>query len=638
MCLLLAVTISNGQSPLRQRINFNAENQRFEDVMLSLANAGQFSFSYNPSMLPVDSVISIKATNTPIKNILSTMLGDEMEVREQGNHLVILKTQFTEVPQATSDQDNQFHRISGYIQDRTTGKAIPNALIFDINSLKSDVTNDSGYYSLSIPVRHEVIGLSVISRGVVDTTIVLSNIDRKLTITLVPAMLKNGDLFNSGPELINERSIVKIVTPESTIQRNSGKNLLTHRTFQVSFIPKAGTNLKMSGVVANKYSLNVLAGYNGAVDRLEVGGLVNINRFYVHGAQIGGLANVVGQETRGFQMAGIFNTNLGSLSGFQVAGITNLGMDSINGVQLAGVANIPRGNVSGVQIAGVSNVAFEEVQGVQLAGVGNFSKSYIDNTQIAGVLNVGEDLGGGQIAGVMNVSYGRIEGFQLAGVLNAGRTVRSLQLAGVMNVAIDTLGGAQLAGVINFARKNQGFQLGLLNMGDSAEGFSLGLLSLYLKGYHTLELAYNETLPWSVRVKLGANRKFYNIIGLGTQGFNDGDVWGYTYGVGSALPLGVKKRNLITLELTATDLQDDDTWFEEWTVMGRLGVHYSQYLGKRLMLFAGPVWSNLFFDPNQVEDFPFILGIPPSQTLYEERSGDISVIGWLGFEVGLRLF
>ncbi len=636
LLICLAAWPLAAQNTMRQRINFTASNQRFEDVMLALAETGRFSFSYNPSLLPVDSIISIDAVDTSVRNILETMLGEEMEVRQQGNHLVILATRYTATDRPVAADKSSF-TIRGELTDARSGMKLTGATIFDSKSMQSAVTGDDGSFVMNIPVRHAVIGLSVLTHGVVDTTFVLENdMDRQIRLSVVPSRIKSGSL--AGADSINQRAIVKLVSPETGIRRSQGKILSVQRTAQVSFVPFVGTNLKMSGIVANNYSLNILGGYNGATDRMEVGGLVNIDRFYMHGLQVAGLGNAVGQDTRGVQFAGLFNTNLGNVNGVQIAGVTNLVLDSLEGVQIAGVFNVNRGITRGVQFAGVSNIALRDVDGLQMAGVINVSLKNVNKAQFAGVLNFARDVPGGQFAGVFNSSYGQVGGVQLAGVLNTGRTVRSLQLAGVMNVAIDSVNGTQMAAVFNFARKNYGFQLGLFNMGDSAAGLSVGLLNLYLRGYHKLELSTNETLPYSARIKLGANRKFYSLIGLGTQGFDTGSIWGYTFGFGSAFPVGKQKRDRISIDLTATDLQDDDTWFEEWTVMSRLGIFYSLSLGKRFSIFAGPVWSNLYYDPEKTDEFPFIYELIPDRTLYHRSVNEIRMAGWMGFEAGLRFF
>ncbi|MEJ2005997.1 MAG: hypothetical protein P8X57_13780, partial [Cyclobacteriaceae bacterium] len=294
-----------------------------------------------------------------------------------------------------------------------------------------------------------------------------------------------------------------------------------------------------------------------------------------------------------------------------------------------------QGRTDGIQIAGVSNVALKNVDGVQLSGVANVALRDVNLLQVSGVLNSGKNVGGAQIAGVLNASYGAVTGAQFAGVMNAARSVRALQLAGVMNVAIDTVFGAQLATVLNFSRHNRGFQLGLINIGDTVSGASIGLINLFLRGYNKIELHYDDVLPFSARLLLGSQR-FYNIFGIGTNGLDDGEVWGYSYGFGSAFHVG-RKRNFINLHLIMTDLQDDDTWFERLVPLVRTELLFAFSPGKGWSFFAGPVWNNLFFKESYLEDDPFISDIAP-YTLYEGAWGSYKVQGWFGFTGGMRFF
>ena len=90
---LLVVHFTFGQkSVLKRTINYSASNERLEDVLLDIANAGEFSFSYNPDLIPIDSLMSLTVENYSIKEVLQVILGNELELKISGNHLVILKS------------------------------------------------------------------------------------------------------------------------------------------------------------------------------------------------------------------------------------------------------------------------------------------------------------------------------------------------------------------------------------------------------------------------------------------------------------------------------------------------------------------------------------------------------------------
>jgi hypothetical protein len=639
--LFLQLSVFAQQTVLKRELTFQVENERLEDVLLQLAEEGGFSFSYNSDFLPVDSLINLNVENSSVKVILNVLLGEELELKISGNHLVILKTRYSSEYSGGGASGQKNYTIDGYLQDNQTGEYIASATVYDVSRLRSATSDATGYFSLEIPVKEEVIGLAVLSDDYQDTAVVMLNGDQNLNIGMNPTgglapRGPGGDLGGGvGTGQVNKLKLTKLVASQDGIDRSGTRELNTTRFAQVSFIPFVGTNLKMSGVVENKVSINILGGYNGATNGLEFGGLFNITRYHAKGVQIAGLANVAGTETKGFQMAGIFNTNLGSVNGFQLAGINNLALDSLKGVQFSGVNNIVRGRTDGVQIAGINNLAMQDVDGLQFAGVTNVALKDINKGQFAGIANFGRNVKGGQFAGIFNTSYGKVSGGQFAGILNTSKTVKSLQLAGIMNVAIDSVEGAQITSILNFTRHNKGFQLALVNIADTVSGVSIGLINLVWKGYNKLEVHANEVLPLSARVKFGT-KKFYNIVGFGTQGFAANNVWGYSYGFGGATRIGKKKSDL-SFDLTFTDLQDNDTWFEEVNLNSRLSILYSYKIIKGISLFAGPTWSQLIYDPANLTPDSFLNDIPP-YTMYSGKIGNWNVEGWIGFEFGVRLF
>ena len=641
VCLILFF-LSQGralaqQSVLKKKLTFQTSNERLEDVLLTLAEAGGFSFSYNPDLLPVDSLISLSVENSSVKTVLNILLGKELEYKISGSLLVILKTKYTSDQQSSSSVTKKNYTIDGYLQNAETGEYVGNTTVYDIGGLRSTTTDPNGYFSLEIPIREKVVALSVGSNAFEKSAMVILNKDQNLNIPVIPSkgiLTASQGTNRAGAAMVNKLKVVQFVASERGLARSENLDVSNYRFAQASFVPFVGTNLKMSGTVENNLSVNVLAGYNGASKGLEFGGLLNINRFYSRGAQIAGIGNVVGTETNGVQVGGIFNTNFGTVKGLQIAGINNLVLDSLKGVQISGINNIIIGRADGIQVAGINNLARNDVDGIQIAGISNVALRDVNELQLAGVINFGVDITGVQVAGVINGSYGMVRGMQVAGVINTSKSVLSLQLSGVMNIATDTVFGTQLTSVVNFAKHNQGLQLGLVNIGHSASGTSIGLLNLFLHGYNKVELSANEILPLNARVKLG-NRRFYNTIGFGTKGFKSNNVWGYSYGIGTVIPVG-KKQNDLNFDLSVTDLQDDDTWVETLNLNARFGVHYGFRINPRLMIYGGPVWSHLIYDPENLVDEPFLLDLEPYQ-MYKTSIGDKTVLGWVGFEFGLRL-
>lgn len=188
------------------------------------------------------------------------------------------------------------------------------------------------------------------------------------------------------------------------------------KTYQFSFVPPIGSNGSLSGETSNKVSLNLLSGYAYGVEAIEVGGIYNLVRANVNGAQISGFGNTVGGEVHGFQLAGFFNTNKGYVEGAQVAGFVNLTGDKVKGLQLGGFSNIATAT-EGWQVAGFNNHA-KETKGTQLAGFINTTGT-LDGLQMAGFVNVAKKVKGVQF-GVVNVADSVDSGVQF-GLVNVSK-------------------------------------------------------------------------------------------------------------------------------------------------------------------------------------------------------------------------
>ncbi len=667
---LSAFTANAQNNSLKKNIDFRVENERLEDVLFLIADIGGFSFSYNPDLLPIDSTLSLNVKNSSIHDVLKILLGNELEMRMSGNHLIILKTKFdTQNSDSESPGGNQKQSvtINGYVKNTEMDTYIPRVTVYDVDKLYSVITDSTGYFSLEVSTKKEVIGLAFVKPDFRDTIIVLDSKDQNVDIE----MNRKGNISSvesrslTSIRRVNNLKIVDIVAPQQSIEHVGDKEVYIQRFGQVSFLPFLGTNLKMSGLAENNVSVNILAGYNGATNGVEIGGIANINRYYCRGVQAAGIMNAIGQETNGLQLAGVFNTNFGTVKGLQVAGVNNLVLDTLKGVQLSGVNNIIRGKLSGVQIAGVNNLATKNVDGVQfsgitnvalhdvnlvqisgianygsnigglqLAGILNFAVQDVDKFQIAGIANFGRNIGGAQLSGILNASYGEVDGVQIAGILNGGKQVSMLQLAGIGNVSLEDSKGAQIAPIFNYASDNKGFQIAILNVNDTVSGFSLGLINIVRKGYNKLELGWNESLHYNATIKFGT-RKFYNIVTMGTRSFSKGNFWGYGYGFGTTIPARKIGKNEVNIDLTGTDIQNDDTWMEDINLHLKLSLRFNHRFNKFISIYGGPSWNHLIY--SQKPEMAFMADYAP-YSLYDYSSNGNINKGWIGGELGIRLF
>ena len=493
------------QTMLNRNLSLDVNRQRLDHVLEILSNKGNFYFSYNSSIIKKDSLITFSVSNKPVRQILNQLLPDHYEFVESGNYIIIRKApiRITFVTNKAIAED-KFYSVSGYVLDDETGYQIPYASIYEKALLLSTLTNREGYFKLKLKQKNKPLTLAVSKEFYADTTFTIDpGYNQQITVTIVPVNYGNLTVISPddyfAPDHLKLRVQKDSVFTEYTYTKtdsvkvertNMGRLLLsagqkfqsinlrrffTTRPFQVSFTPGLGTHGKLSAQVVNNVSLNILGGYNGGVNGVEVGGLFNIDK----------------KAVRYVQVAGLFNIDGGPVQGVQVGGINNTVLNAVEGIQVAGVNNIVAGKFSGIQVGGVYNHVTDSVRGFQIAGVGNFARRAVNGTQVAGVANIS-------------------------------------------NHAIN---GVQIAGVLNYAKVLKGVQVGLINIADTSEGLSIGLINIVLKGYHKLSFSSDEIVRANVAFKTGS-RKLYSILQAGFN-FNDSaEVFTFGYGLGSEFRLG----------------------------------------------------------------------------------------------------
>lgn len=299
-----------------------------------------------------------------------------------------------------------------------------------------------------------------------------------------------------------------------------------HRPFQFTFLfPPLSTNGVNNGEIINDVSLNLLIGVSGGVEKFELGGLINIDQYYVHGVQLAGFGNTVGGHTSGAQLSGFYNVTGSHLSGFQGSGFVNVAGGTVTGAQATGFVNVAGRDVTGFQGAGFVNVTGGRMRGAQAAGFINVAGETMTGFQGAGFLNIAEGVEKGvQAAGFGNVSGGENNHFQGAGFFNVADEVKGAQLAGFMNVA-GRVEGVQVAGFLNIC--------------DSIDGVPLALISVVKKnGYRRFGFSVSEVQYANLFFKMGV-KHLYNIYSFGKP-FGPGSRWMFGGGLGTELDLSGK--------------------------------------------------------------------------------------------------
>lgn len=354
------------------------------------------------------------------------------------------------------------------------------------------------------------------------------------------------------------------------------------KPFQFSIVPGLSTQIQDTGKCAHRFSLNLLAGYSGGVQGMELGGFANLNKGNVEGFQAAGFTNITEGDVSAAQFAGFCNVNQGEVKGFQAAGFTNVNNDSADVAQAAGFMNFNGKSAEGFQAAGFANINAEGFKGSQLAGFLNTNKG---NSK------------GLSIAGFANISGGEYNGAMVSGFLNVAGTLNGTQI-GIINVA-DSIGSGTPVGLINIARKG---------------------------GYRALELTGNETFHYGLLFKLGTPR-FYTMFGVGAA-LRESFVWAPGIGLGTMLiPDGKVKVNL---DVLFSHINQDDIWITHVNMLNQLRLSIAWQLAKGFAISAGPSFNML------VDNSP-MPGISPAPWYVHKASYSFTQITlYPGFQAALR--
>lgn len=534
--------------------------------------------------------------------------------------------------------------IEGYVKNSATGQTIQKATVYAVGDKYSALTNDQGYYRLALNTDKEFVGLSYSKRDFFDTIIVVRPVETTVRqdITLAPREAAPEKMpirtsLATTPREVEELNMVKFLVPEP--QRDVAINLdfLEQIPVQFSLVPSIGTNRFSSGMKTNVASVNLFAGYNAAIEGVEVGGLVNITRTHMHGLQLSGLGNIVGGEVRGLQAAGLFNNVRGSVYGIQAAGLYNIVLDTVKGVQAAGLFNILRGTSQGGQLSGFMNVATENMTGLQAAGFLNFTLKDVKFGQASGFVNVAGSVSGAQASGFLNLSYGEVTGVQAAGFMNVAKQITGLQAAGFMNVSGDA--SSQVSGFLNVGKTIDKLQIGVFNISDSS-ALSIGLWSFSLKGMHRFDFHSDELQPYNLSYRSGSQR-FYNIFQLSYGSYVGMDLYSVGYGIGTELGKADKRLHA-NLELLGRQVNDPNNQKFPFNMDIKFEPSLNYRLGKkRPNLVFGPsvhmmVSSGTLANTNAVDGKAFQ---PRSAypNVYDAVSGIVEFDFWIGAKLGIRI-
>ncbi|HEY5691099.1 MAG TPA: hypothetical protein VIS49_06565 [Cyclobacteriaceae bacterium] len=606
--LVFSYSLGWGQTipPLERKITIAFQNEAVDAALSQMAAAGKFNFSYSPTILNTNQLVNEAYSNMSIREVLNDLFGKSISAKGKGNYIILTGAE----PPTRKEIVKNTTTISGYVINADTGEKIADVSVYDRNSLTGVITDQYGYFKISIDNPNDKAVLNFSKRLFLDTLITLGSKETQfinlvlrpepipeiaslpvrdtIRIVAVPDLSPTEEVIPSAKksfrDFMNEKIFSKNIfsRKKGRVNVNNIKDPL-YREYQVSFVPFVGTNHKLSGNVINGYSFNILGGYSRGTTKLEFGGLFNIDRGDVKYGQFAGLFNTVGGETYGVQMAGLGNLTRRHVTGGQFAGLFNANLDSVNAAQFAGLFNV-NGRAS---------------QGVQVAGLFNVQPSYYQGSQFAGLLNV----------------------------------------------ATHQMHGTQMSGLLNFAHNINGAQVGLINYADSIRGVPLGLMSFVSKGYHKIEFSADEVFYINAAFRTGV-RQFYNILTAGLKPESlDGsltpssptptqeNIWTFGYGLGTAPK--ITNWMYLNVDLTANHV-NRGSFTNSVSLLSKLYVGLDFQLAKKFSITAGATLNGYLSDPTYAENPVLFTDFTPTIQKTHTFSNGNDLKMWWGAKVGIR--
>ncbi|WP_158795944.1 hypothetical protein [Pedobacter sp. L105] len=343
-----------GQNLLNRSISITARQTKLTTVLNEISAKGGFYFSYNGSIIPQDSVVTLVASNQPISVLLHQLFKDRYEYEERKNHIIIT-TVLGHLSFLNPDLtvDGKSYIVSGIVVNENTGEHLMNTSVYEKEQLSSTLTDRQGYFRLKLNKDYHgeiVVTLSKIFYR--DTTL---HFLEPVLINSRPDRKNYSNAAHPGNHVEQTGIGRLLISTRQMIQSMNIPDFFAKRPFQVSLTPGLSTHGMFSPQVVNKFSLNLAGGYTAGVNGLEVGGLFNINKGDSKYFQLAGIFNLVGGNVTGLQFAGVDNKVLDTVKGAQVALFTNSTGEQLSGVQISALHNQTR-HLKGLQV-GLVNVA-----------------------------------------------------------------------------------------------------------------------------------------------------------------------------------------------------------------------------------------------------------------------------------------
>ncbi len=206
---------------LSKQIHLATSRGTVQDFLNEMAEDHQIHFSYDPGIIPLDKQVSLMSQNQSLDQILTQLFMD-IEIKYTVFDDLIILSRLKK------------YTLNGFIEDKETGERLIGATIVEINSGAGTVSNNYGFYSLTITEGELLLNVSFVGYRSENLNFILKN-DTSLFFRLDPGVeieevfvisenlrkdLKSSEIsvekismksLNSLPTLLGEGDVMKMM-------------------------------------------------------------------------------------------------------------------------------------------------------------------------------------------------------------------------------------------------------------------------------------------------------------------------------------------------------------------------------------------------------------------------------------------
>jgi len=197
---MFALNIQSQQEiPDEKLVSYSAESKSLRDILVGLTKKTKINIAFQDHIIPSDSLITMRVSQKPLGYVIDELIkGTGTKYKIVGNQIVIIKDPFYE----SKDEIT----ISGYIRDVESKESLISANIYTFDKVSGTVSNEYGFFSLSIPKGVQRVYISYLGYKLQVIEVPLTK-DTTINVSLDPSIILN--------EVVIQES--KLIEPESSV-------------------------------------------------------------------------------------------------------------------------------------------------------------------------------------------------------------------------------------------------------------------------------------------------------------------------------------------------------------------------------------------------------------------------------------